>query len=189
MTSRDRLAHARTAARLLLRRLGMEWTTTAPVDVEAVARGMGVRVVEAPLTGALAQLIVHGASARILLSPHVSDPGRRRAAIAHELGHYVLRHPSATAAEIAGEAGQDRRAADPDARDHEAEADCFAGELLAPPATVDALRHAFSPEPRGCTDLAGATSRTPIHLEAPRIAERNDRACAIAIADSTASRR
>jgi Zn-dependent peptidase ImmA (M78 family) len=137
MTPHDRLAHARAAARLLLRWFRLE--STALVDVEAIAHGMGVRVVEAPLTGALAQLIVSGTSARILLSPHAADLARRRATIAHELGHYVLRHPSATADELGGEVTADRIPVDPDTRDLEAEADCFARELLVPPATVDAL--------------------------------------------------
>ena len=116
---------ARHAARALLRRFGV----TAPehVRVEAFARYLGARIVEAKLDGAGAQIVRAGAETHIVVSDRVTDPCARRFSIAHELGHLVLRHPSRTTAELCG--ARNRRTGE---RDYEAEANAFAGELLMP---------------------------------------------------------
>ena len=125
MTPQDGIDQARQQARRLHRRFGVE--SQQHVDVYAFANRLNVQLVDAPLEGALAQLIVNRGSARILLSSQLRDPTRRRIAIAHELGHYVLSHPSATVGELC-EPGQPQAAAF--GRDYENEAHSFALELL-----------------------------------------------------------
>lgn len=120
---------ARHAARALLRRFGV----TAPehVRVEAFALYLGARLVEAKLDGAVAQIVRVGDETKIVVSDRVTDVCARRFSIAHELGHFVLRHPSRTPAELCG--ARNRRSGE---RDYEAEANAFAGELLMPHALV-----------------------------------------------------
>ncbi len=118
---------ARHAARALLRRFGV----TAPehVRVEAFALYLGARIVEAKLDGAVAQIVRVGDETKIVVSDRVTDVCARRFSIAHELGHFVLRHPSRTPAELCGARNRRRGSEE---RDYEAEANAFAGELLMP---------------------------------------------------------
>jgi len=118
---------ARHAARALLRRFGV--SAAEHVRVEAFAKYLGARIVEARLDGAVAQLVRVGDDARILVSDRVTDICARRFSIAHELGHFVLKHPSRTPAELCGARNRRRGGEE---RDHEAEANAFAGELLMP---------------------------------------------------------
>lgn len=122
------IADARRIARALVRRLGIE----APehVRIEAIAKRLGARIVETRLDGAAAQLVRKGDDVHVLVSDRLTDPSFRRFSIAHELGHFVLRHPTMPAASFSGPAPG--RRTKPDARDYEAEANAFAGELLMP---------------------------------------------------------
>jgi hypothetical protein len=64
-----------------------------------------------------------------MVSDRVVDPAARRFSIAHELGHFVLLHPSMPAHTL--HAGYGARPA-LNERDYEAEANAFASELLMP---------------------------------------------------------
>lgn len=119
---------ARAAARALLRRFGVR--SAAHVHVEAFAAHLGLRIVEARLDGAVAQLVRVGREVTILVSERVTDVGARRFSIAHELGHFVLEHPSCPPLELAAPRQRARR--NDAVRDYEAEANAFAGELLMP---------------------------------------------------------
>jgi hypothetical protein len=119
----------RRAARALLQRFGVE--AIEHIHVEGFAARLDVRISLAPLGGAAAQLIAPGdGPAEILLSDRVRDLGARRFNIAHELGHYVLRHPSPSFAEmctpLADGQGLSR------IRGNEVDANVFASELLMP---------------------------------------------------------
>lgn len=155
----------------------------ALVDVRGIAHALGVQIVDAPLKGALAQLVVHGSSVRILLSHRLADSARRRVAIAHELGHYLLRHRSPTTAELGSERGPHRSTSsshgvgDTEAPDVEGEADRFASELLTPAVTVDALCYGRDPDLGLCTELADIAA-IPIEFASMRIAECSDQICA-----------
>src|SRR5215831_9326482 len=92
MTPEQGIAYARQQARALQHRFGM--TRARDVDLHELADRLNIQIVEAPLEGALAQLIVNGASARILLSVRLRDTAWRRVAIGHEVGHHVLLHRS-----------------------------------------------------------------------------------------------
>jgi Zn-dependent peptidase ImmA (M78 family) len=82
--------NARREANKLLRRFGV--MTAGHVNVEGFARRLNLHLVDAPLHGATAQLVVSPGHACIVLADRLRDPGERRWAVAHELGHYVLQH-------------------------------------------------------------------------------------------------
>ena len=119
---------ARQVARALLRRFGV----MAPehVNIEVFAARLGASVIVGPLEGAVAQLVQVGAEVHIIVSDRVTDPCATRFSIAHELGHFVLGHPSPDPTELCGRR-RSRRGPDEE-RDYEAEANAFAGELLMP---------------------------------------------------------
>lgn len=80
---------ARTAAERLLERLGV---SSAPVDVDDIAEQLGVKVVYEDLGPEVSALLVtRGAASTIGI--HRDHPTvRQRFSVAHELGHFVLRH-------------------------------------------------------------------------------------------------
>ncbi len=127
--SDDRIEAARAHARQLSYRFGV----TAPehIRLEAFAARLGVEVQEAPLAGAGCQLIRKGTHGTILMPEHTTDPLYRRFSLAHELGHFLLRHPGADLVVPSSH----RRAED---RDYELEANAFASELLMPETLVRA---------------------------------------------------
>jgi len=127
--------NARIEAFKLRHRCGVE--RPDHLQVERVAARLGIRLLYLPLNGATAQLLVRPGRVSIVVSDRITDPAERRFAIAHELGHYVLRHPAPPAAELCEPRPRDPFAhgyAGPDdvARDIEEEADIFAMELLMP---------------------------------------------------------
>lgn len=119
---------ARQAARALSRRFGV----TAPehINVPVFAARLGATVIVGPLEGAIAQLVRAGSSVHIIVSERVTDACAVRFSIAHELGHFVLDHPSRPPSELCGAVRA--RQSTHDARNYEAEANAFAGELLMP---------------------------------------------------------
>ncbi len=123
------IEHARGTARALVRRFGIE--AARHVFVEGFAARLGVDIAVASLHGATAQLTVrNGESARIVLSDRLRNPPIRRLTIGHELGHYVLGHPTRPMGE-----GCDAtwlRDSPGDGRDFEAEANVFSAEILMP---------------------------------------------------------
>ena len=85
-----------------------------PVPVEQIASSLGFEISEVALPrGVDARLRVHD-SERVIEIAAGQHTHRQRFSIAHELGHFVLRHDNTTS------------------RVAEAEADRFAGALLAP---------------------------------------------------------
>ncbi len=176
MLWKARIDNARNEAKKLLRRFGVE--SACDVNVEGFADRLGLRLVDAPLDGATAQLVVSPARASIILSDRLVDPRERRWAISHELGHYVLRHPTPPTETLLGPrpgVGVDLR---------EAEADCFALVLLTPERLV-----------RSVKDRRPMTLLPPMHLAAAcgvsleaaaiRVAETTERACAVALSNQS----
>ncbi len=121
------IENARREADKLLRRFGVE--SVSHVNVEGFAARLNIALVEAPLDGASAQLVVGRGRASIVLSERLTDPAERRCAIAHELGHYVLNHPSLPVSELCSPRERDCGS---DHRDIEGEANGFAVRLLTP---------------------------------------------------------
>jgi Zn-dependent peptidase ImmA (M78 family) len=80
---------ARTAAEKLIDRLGI---SSAPVDVERVAMELGVEIIQEDLGPEVSGLLVtRGRSSTIGVHQRHAEV-RRRFTIAHELGHFMLRH-------------------------------------------------------------------------------------------------
>jgi Zn-dependent peptidase ImmA (M78 family) len=125
----DGIRDARRVARALLYRFGI----TAPehVRIEAIAKRLGVRIVETQLDGAQAQLVRSGRDVIIYVSDRITDPCARRFSIAHELGHLVLGHSPAPAAQLCNPHAW-KRIDEARDRDHEREANTFASEVLMP---------------------------------------------------------
>jgi Zn-dependent peptidase ImmA (M78 family) len=121
------ILNARREAGRLLRRFGVE--SVNHVNVEGFAARLNIAILEAPLDGASAQLLVGKGRASIVLSDRLTDPAARRRAIAHELGHYVLNHPSLPIGELCSPRVREPLA---DQRDIEDEANGFAVRLLTP---------------------------------------------------------
>ncbi len=123
-----RRAGAAIQAERLLERFGID----APehIKLEALAHLLGVEVVDGPTHGCAAQLTLLGERARIRVRPN-THPGRRRFSIAHELGHFVLRHRTRICTE------KDLRDWSDDAG-AERDANVFAASLLMPESMIQA---------------------------------------------------
>jgi hypothetical protein len=119
---------ARQAAAALSRRFGV----TAPehINVEVFAARLGATVIVGPLEGAIAQLVRAGSHVHIVVSERVTDRCAIRFSIAHELGHFMLGHPSRPPSELCS--GARPRPGAREQRNYELEANAFAGELLIP---------------------------------------------------------
>jgi hypothetical protein len=119
---------ARHAARALSRRFGV--TAAGHINIEVFAAHLGATVTVGPLEGAIAQLVRVGSDVHIIVSERVTDTCAIRFSIAHELGHFVLGHPSRPPSELCG--GVRSRLHTGGQRNYELEANAFAGELLMP---------------------------------------------------------
>jgi Zn-dependent peptidase ImmA (M78 family) len=80
---------ARTAAEKLIDRLGI---TAAPVDVDAIAAELGLSIVREDLGSEISALLVTHDRSSVIGVHSGHSKTRRRFSIAHEIGHFVLRH-------------------------------------------------------------------------------------------------
>jgi Zn-dependent peptidase ImmA (M78 family) len=102
------------------------------IDVPAFAAALGVRIIEGKLDGAQARLL-HGPVPVIRVSSAVSIE-EQRFGIGHELGHFVCDHP---APQVDALCERGRVPVPRGYKRHpEAEANCFAAELLLPSALL-----------------------------------------------------
>lgn len=81
---------ARAAAERLVERLGLH---TAPIDVEHLAGSVGLRIIATDDLGADISGLLVSRDGVASIAVRKTDPlVRRRFTIAHEIGHFVLRH-------------------------------------------------------------------------------------------------
>lgn len=119
-------AKPETAAKEILAKLNKP---RPPVDVQAIARELGVAVFARPFPNALSALILrHEKNAFIGVNSHQA-PVRQRFSVAHELGHFVLHHADHHFIDYAG--GLEGEVPGYD-WEHERAANQFAAELLMP---------------------------------------------------------
>ncbi len=109
------------------------WTTYGfrrPQDLvlEDLALAMGVVVIDGRLDSSVARLVRSGDRGLVRVSDAIREPGRRRFAIAHELGHWIL-HEKVTHLLACTDADM---LASYRASSLEIEASIFAGNLLMP---------------------------------------------------------
>lgn len=116
---------ARVAAKKIIKKYSLD----NPQDIllEDIAMALGVFVLDAPLKGAEARLTRKKDKGIIRVKENISNAGKRRFAIAHELGHWE-RHASISQLFLCDESNlSDYSKSNP-----EIEANAFAGELLVP---------------------------------------------------------
>jgi Zn-dependent peptidase ImmA (M78 family) len=103
--------------------------TPGPVPVEDIAMDRGVLCLEAKLTGCLARLVRKGQRGVIRTDARIREEGRKRFAIAHELGHWFLHEAESQIFSCTAEQMRDYKGSP-----MEVEANLFASELLMPTA-------------------------------------------------------
>ena len=127
------LGRAISEARELLHRVGAD----VPVDVETLAKALGVSVVQQDLEDSVSGILVIKNRHGIIGVNQNHHPNRRRFTIGHELGHYVL-HRENTKVFVDASPVFFRDAASSDGtQSQEIAANNFAAELLMP---EDAVR-------------------------------------------------
>jgi len=105
--------------------------TKSPIDVEAVARGLGAVVRYSPFEGELAGMLVRSEGPPVIGVNSIHPPNRQRFTIAHECGHLLLHKAEVHVDRQLHVHRRDEMsslAVDPD----EIEANRFAAELLIP---------------------------------------------------------
>jgi Zn-dependent peptidase ImmA (M78 family) len=80
---------ARATAEKLVERLGLN---AAPINVEKIAEDLGLRVVAENLGSDISGLLVSKDGMASIAVERRDPPVRRRFTIAHEIGHFLLRH-------------------------------------------------------------------------------------------------
>jgi hypothetical protein len=110
-------------------RLTQEYCLDAPgpTPVEDIAMDHGITCLEAPLTGCLARLVRKGGRGIIRTKTGIREPGRKRFAIAHELGHWRLHEAESQYFVCTAEQMREYKGSP-----LEVEANIFASELLMP---------------------------------------------------------
>jgi IrrE N-terminal-like domain len=171
------IKNARRAARELLARCGV--TVPQHVVVEDFAARLGIRISVAPLSGATAQLVVpRWGRPMILLSDRLLDPAERRFAVAHELGHYVLEHPSQSLVEMCTPGAGSL--APTGGSEVEREANAFAAELLMPESLVRLACDVTQPSMEMIFRIA-YTFGTSVPASAIRFTELTEVPCAVVL--------
>lgn len=120
------------------RRLIKEYQLRLPIeiDVEGLAALRGAIVRREKLTGCEGRLVKRGKHGIISIKDDISEVGRERFTIAHELGHFELNHSSA---ELMICADKDIQLWNNKSKATEASANLFAAELLMPEAMFKPL--------------------------------------------------
>jgi Zn-dependent peptidase ImmA (M78 family) len=115
---------ARAAARRELEELHIE--SLDEIDVEAIAAYRRLFIVEGDLHGAEGRSVTHGGSGIIRIRADITQAGRRRFIVAHEIGHCVIHKAGSVTTCSEGDLFRYEEG------NREAEANWFAAELLMP---------------------------------------------------------
>jgi len=153
------------------------FSTPRELVLEDLALAMGILVVEAKLDKADARLIRRGPRGLIRVKHDIPEPGRKRFAIAHELGHWALHRKSQIDA-----CTDQNMVAKYKASAAEVEANYFAAELLMP-------KDLFTPRIRCTRPSFGLISAladefgTSLTAAAIQYTEVSDDYCAIVVSE------
>ncbi|TAH37010.1 MAG: ImmA/IrrE family metallo-endopeptidase [Planctomycetota bacterium] len=151
----------------------------APADLvlEDLALALGVLVVEGPLAGADARLLRNAGHGLVRIRSDIPEPGRKRFALAHELGHWLLHglgSPLSACTPEAHVTGHDHAP--------EIEANQFASSLLMPEPLFRPRIRGSRPSVELLRSLASVFA-TSFTATAVRYVELQDDYCAVVISE------
>lgn len=149
--------------------------TPAPVPVEDIAMDNGVLCLESPLTGCLARLVRKGKRGIVRTHIGIREEGRKRFAIAHELGHWFLHEAESQFFICTGEDMRDYKGSP-----MEVEANLFASELLMPTNLFRPLAENADPRLTTVKTLAG-TFNTSLTATGMKFVELNRHECVLVL--------
>lgn len=125
---------------------------TVPVDVHAIAQGLGIRVVSEDLPENVSGVLLAEKDPPIIAVSQADHWHRRRFSVAHELGHFLLHRNSATLFVDANPVFFRDERSSQGADWQEIEANAFAAALLMP---AEAIRRHLTEQPLDPLDDAG----------------------------------
>lgn len=155
---------AAAAAKGIWKHYGLQ--SPSDFELEDLAFAMGIVVMEGPLRGADAWLLRKQKAGIIRVSDSIPEPGRRRFAVAHELGHWSLHEKASQLVSCTSDDMVAKYKGSP----LELEANYFAAELLMPQQLFSAAIKNQRPTAQLVNDLAD-TFRTSRTATAIRIAD------------------
>ena len=158
-------------------RLTQEYCLDTPgaTPVEDIAMDHGVVCLEAQLTGCLARLVRKGKRGIIRTKLGIREPGRKRFAIAHELGHWFLHEAESQYFVCTAEQMREYKGSP-----LEVEANIFASELLMPTALFRPLAENAPPTLESISGLA-ATFVTSLTATGMKFVEQNRHECVLVL--------
>jgi Zn-dependent peptidase ImmA (M78 family) len=165
------LVEARYRARLVCKALNI--SSPADIILEDIAMARGVYVTEGRLDGAEARLVRKGNRGLVRLKADLPEAGRRRFAVAHELGHWEM-HGGVSPVVLC--TSEDIAAYGSSAR--EIEANAFAGELLMPTLLVRPRCDGITPHLDAIRAVA-EEFRTTLTAAAVRFVEESREICVV----------
>lgn len=127
------------------------------IDLELISAMHDIFVREAPLSGAEARLVRTDRGGVITVRTDLTPPGRKRFAIAHELGHFFL-HPKTQQLKLCTD--KDMSIWRENYMCEESEANAFAAELLIPATLFEPLLKGKDPGFDFIRELAGQFNAT-----------------------------
>lgn len=175
-SSTDNTSIARQAASELVKRFA--FTKPDEIVIEDIAMACGVLVIEGRLKGCEARLVRRNDTGVIRVREDIPESGRKRFAVAHELGHWKL-HSNISQYYVCSEA---------DVRDYngsvpEVEANVFAGELLMPGILFRPMCRNTEPSIELLKELA-QTFGTSLTSTAVRFVEESKENCMIVLSEN-----
>ena len=152
----------------------------APVPVEDIAMDRGVLCLEAKLTGCLARLVRKGKRGIIRTHNGIREEGRKRFAIAHEMGHWFLHEAESQFFVCTAEQMRDYKGSP-----MEVEANLFASEFLMPTALFRPLAQDVEPRLERVKSLAG-TFNTSLTATGMKFVDTNKHECILVLSTNKA---
>lgn len=149
--------------------------TPGPTSVEDIAMDHGVVCLEAKLTGCLARLVRKGNRGVIRTKLGIREPGRKRFAIAHELGHWFLHEKESQYFVCTAEQMRDYKGSP-----LEVEANIFASELLMPTYLFRPLAQDAPPTLETISEL-GVTFVTSLTATGMKFVDLNRHECVLVL--------
>lgn len=172
----DNLSKARDAAVGLVKRFA--FTQPEEIVVEDIAMARGVFVVEGRLQGSEARLVRRKDKGVIRVRADLPDGGRKRFAVAHELGHWEL-HSEVSQFHVCSESDLGSYSGS----EVEIEANVFAGELLMPTVLFRPMCRTVEPGLGVIKDLATKFG-TSLTSTAVRFVEENKENCVVVFSEN-----